>query len=384
MIGMELAVYIYDALAQEQWQTATRLGVAAGSCGQDAVGQPMAYGAQSDRSDTESFTNYPKGNHITSSGSDKKLDHSAGQLLHFANTKFNALNQPLTSTPPRTHHSIRRWLLGLWLSLPLGLLLQVTLSLFGWFSLTPSDAKASHTQNNLAPSAFCAPVYLCRTNHVLEAQQLLARKGYYRAPIDGIYGEATWSATVRFQQEYTKSQAPVHLVIDGIAGPQTMAALHGLPPVLESGQTSQTSQNLANPDAPTIAPTQTKPQAKPQTKPNPKPESKPGLKPNPGPPIRVTPPQEEVATTAPPDLAPAAEDDTKPAVVVIPPQRQVRYIQALLQKAGFYDGAVNGIYDATTQEAISQAQKQFGLVHTGEWNQQLATVLDEQVNPRSG
>ncbi len=59
-------------------------------------------------------------------------------------------------------------------------------------------------------------------------------------------------------------------------------------------------------------------------------------------------------------------------------------MQALLQQAGFYDGGVNGIYDADTQEAISQAQKQLGLVQTGEWNQQLANVLNEQVNPRSG
>ncbi len=104
----------------------------------------------------------------------------------------------------------------------------------GWLCLS-TTGNLGYARQDLAPSSFCAPIYLCRTHHVLEVQQLLARKGYYRAALDGIYGEATWAATLKFQQEYTKSQGATNgstsgLLIDGIAGPQTLAALHNLSP----------------------------------------------------------------------------------------------------------------------------------------------------------
>ena len=235
---------------------------------------------------------------------------------------------------------------------------QVTLSLW---DVPPSH---SYTNQNPAPYAFCEPIYLCRTNHVLAAQQLLAQKGYYHAALDGIYGEATWSATRQFQQEYRRGDG-TRLIVDGIAGPLTMAALHNLSPTSGPQNLTNLEPSLTEP-VPDV-PAQLTPD---KSKVNPQPSA-----PNP---LPINPDQDPVA------LAPAAEDDSKPPVNIMPAQREVRFMQALLQQAGFYNGAVNGIYDAATHDAIIQAQKDLGQVLTGEWNEQLATVLKEQVNPRPG
>lgn len=64
---------------------------------------------------------------------------------------------------------------------------------------------------------------------VRNIQTRLANWGYYKGEIDGVYGYMTYSAVRDFQ-------AKNGLTVDGIAGPETLAAL-GLP----TGQTAQTS-----------------------------------------------------------------------------------------------------------------------------------------------
>jgi N-acetylmuramoyl-L-alanine amidase len=61
---------------------------------------------------------------------------------------------------------------------------------------------------------------------VRKIQSRLSDWGYYNGAVDGIYGDMTYSAVKKFQAKHG-------LTVDGIAGPQTLAAL-GLP----SGQAS--------------------------------------------------------------------------------------------------------------------------------------------------
>lgn len=58
---------------------------------------------------------------------------------------------------------------------------------------------------------------------VREIQDLLTRRGYSPGPVDGMFGAKTKEAVMRFQSDRG-------IVIDGIVGPVTWAALHGTIP----------------------------------------------------------------------------------------------------------------------------------------------------------
>lgn len=73
--------------------------------------------------------------------------------------------------------------------------------------------------------------YGSRGQQVKDIQYLLRKWGYYNGSVDGIYG---WRTT----QGVRNFQARNGLIVDGITGPQTLAAL-GLP----TGQTNKTSQS---------------------------------------------------------------------------------------------------------------------------------------------
>ena len=62
---------------------------------------------------------------------------------------------------------------------------------------------------------------------VINIQNRLSAWGYYRGGIDGIYGYLTYSAVRDFQVKNG-------LTVDGIAGPETLAAL-GLPTGAQQG-----------------------------------------------------------------------------------------------------------------------------------------------------
>jgi peptidoglycan hydrolase-like protein with peptidoglycan-binding domain len=68
---------------------------------------------------------------------------------------------------------------------------------------------------------------------VVELQQLLARAGFSPGPADGAFGPGTRAAVVAFQRARGLSA-------DGVAGPQTFAALRGTAPSTPSPSTSTT------------------------------------------------------------------------------------------------------------------------------------------------
>jgi len=75
-------------------------------------------------------------------------------------------------------------------------------------------------------------------DEVSKIQNKLSTWGYYTGDIDGMYGYLTYSAVKSFQ---SRNGLPV----DGIAGPETLAAL-GLP---TGNQTGNTNQGAAGPDS---------------------------------------------------------------------------------------------------------------------------------------
>jgi N-acetylmuramoyl-L-alanine amidase len=77
--------------------------------------------------------------------------------------------------------------------------------------------------------------YGSRGQEVRNIQTRLKNWGYYHGPIDGIYGYQTYQAVRHFQ-------AKNGLKVDGIAGPQTLAAI-GLPTGQAAAPASGTSSN---------------------------------------------------------------------------------------------------------------------------------------------
>ena len=73
--------------------------------------------------------------------------------------------------------------------------------------------------------------YGSRGQEVINIQTRLKKWGYYKGNVDGIYGYKTYQAVREFQRKNG-------LKVDGVAGPQTLAAMG-----LSTGQTSNYSSN---------------------------------------------------------------------------------------------------------------------------------------------
>ncbi len=78
--------------------------------------------------------------------------------------------------------------------------------------------------------------YGSRGQEVRQIQERLKRWGYYDGEVDGIFGYKTYQAVRKFQ-------AKNGLKVDGIVGPQTLAAL-GLPTGTSSAPSSRTSADV--------------------------------------------------------------------------------------------------------------------------------------------
>jgi len=82
--------------------------------------------------------------------------------------------------------------------------------------------------------------YGSKGQEVTNIQSKLSNWGYYNSAVDGIYGYQTFTAIKSFQSKNA-------LTVDGIAGPETLAAL-GLPtgaaPSYVDGSSSNSSMNL--------------------------------------------------------------------------------------------------------------------------------------------
>lgn len=84
---------------------------------------------------------------------------------------------------------------------------------------------------NVAP--WCDNLYLCNTSYVLEVQTLLAKRGFAVGELDGVYGRYTKQAVIDFQ----KSQK--NLVVDGIPGEKTLVLLRNSSVPIASQSTEQ-------------------------------------------------------------------------------------------------------------------------------------------------
>jgi peptidoglycan hydrolase-like protein with peptidoglycan-binding domain len=139
-------------------------------------------------------------------------------------------------------------------------------------------------------------------------QELLKKRGFYTGSADGLMGPRTRLAISEAQKNYG-------LAIDGIAGPQTIAAL-------ESGSSSGTSKvNIADN----------------------KTENQTG----------------DVSTKSDPT------------------DKSLLALQELLAKRGFYNGAIDGIKGARTSAAIVAAQRAYGLTPDGIAGSQTLAALEK-------
>ncbi len=85
----------------------------------------------------------------------------------------------------------------------------------------------AQSPNILSRSITTLSGYGSSGDEVTKIQSRLSAWGYYKGGIDGLYGYLTYSAVKEFQRKNG-------LTIDGIAGPQTLAAL-GLPTGIQHG-----------------------------------------------------------------------------------------------------------------------------------------------------
>lgn len=79
--------------------------------------------------------------------------------------------------------------------------------------------------------------YGSRGDEVRQIQEKLKRWGYYTGSVDGIYGSGTLSAVKAFQRKNG-------LVVDGIAGPKTLAAMGIMGSSNSGGSTTSNSSNI--------------------------------------------------------------------------------------------------------------------------------------------
>ncbi len=172
-------------------------------------------------------------------------------------------------------------------------------------------------------------------SQVERLQRRLQELGYFDGPITGYYGELTADAV----QEFQRSNG---LSVDGIVGPQTENALQ-LP---SSSGFSQSSSTL-----PSVPTTQD----------------------------RATAPDSEFArnnqrfpqTNRSQDF-PIQRGDIGDRVV---------QLQQQLQTLGYYDGFINGIFDARVEDAVEAFQQDKNLSDTGKVNRETQTALNRAQQP---
>ncbi|WP_371371804.1 3D domain-containing protein [Sporomusa aerivorans] len=56
----------------------------------------------------------------------------------------------------------------------------------------------------------------------------------------------------------------------------------------------------------------------------------------------------------------------------------LKHLQQLLANTGFYPGAMTGVLDSTTKDAITRAQRTFKLAPTGKYDKKLAEILTRE------
>ncbi|MGB3491612.1 MAG: peptidoglycan-binding domain-containing protein [Elainellaceae cyanobacterium] len=152
-----------------------------------------------------------------------------------------------------------------------------------------------------------------RSPAVTQLQQGLTTAGYYHGPITGYYGDLTMAAVRRFQEAQG-------IIVDGLAGPQTLSALQRVAPgYIFSNQSaaSPPSHDSSNP-APIVG------------------------------------------------TGSLSVGSTGPAVT---------QLQVQLTQAGYYAGSITDYYGPRTQDAVLRFQQANGLPQTGIADAQTLSVL---------
>jgi len=187
------------------------------------------------------------------------------------------------------------------------------------------------TAVNVAP--WCDNLYLCKTSYVLEVQTLLVKKGFDVGELDGVYGRYTKQAVIDFQ----KSQK--NLVVDGIPGEKTLALLRN-----SSGVASTTlksaEQNTPNNSQINSQPINSQPsnQNNNQTNSNGSDRNEQRVK------------EPVIVTNNNPQITESGD---------------MGNLQMLLKQRGFYQGEIDGQKGQSTTDAISKAQRAYGLTADG-------------------
>jgi peptidoglycan hydrolase-like protein with peptidoglycan-binding domain len=175
------------------------------------------------------------------------------------------------------------------------------------------------TAVNVAP--WCENLYLCNTNYVLDAQILLANRGFAVGDLDGVYGRYTKQAVMDFQATQP------NLVVDGVPGARTLALLRNSA-VTSSQSTTQTSMS----DRTVIQPR---------------------------PPIIVR--ANELPSTTPT----ISQTSNQTINIQRSAGDEVGNLQILLQRRGFYQGEIDGIQGQNVTNAVLKAQQAYGLYADG-------------------
>ena len=278
-------------------------------------------------------------------------------------------------------------------------------------NLQPAIAtnQLAETAVNVAP--WCENLYLCNTSYVLEIQTLLAKRGFDVGELDGVYGRYTKQAVIDFQKSQT------NLVVDGIPGGKTLALLRN-----SSGVAS--TKNLTGQNTPNNSQvnSQLNSQASNQN-------NNSNIGDRGGQPVIVTnnpqitesgdmgnlqmllkqrgfyrgeiDGQKGQSTTdaiakAQRAYGLAADGFAGPLTIRAllaggndialaqpmfkrsPKNQDVLEIQKLLKERGFYDEALNGLYNLQTKASIFQAQLAYSQSATGEVSPELITALKAQ------
>ncbi|MEW5859550.1 MAG: peptidoglycan-binding domain-containing protein [Cyanobacteriota bacterium] len=221
---------------------------------------------------------------------------------------------------------------------------------------------------------------------VSELQAALKLLGYYNGDVNGVYGENTAIAVSRFQQA-------AGLAPDGIVGTETWKRLFPVAPPSQSTAVV-TPLVIPSPSTPTVSttgaasfpvPTTTNTATNPRPAATPRPSVNVPAPKRPATTARTTnrPATAARTTTKRPTTA-ASNSQTRtkpqqPRQLDFPVLRlgtqgpAVTRLQQRLRTLGFFKGAVNGVFGATTQTAVKAAQQRFkldadGVVGPATWN----------------
>jgi len=186
--------------------------------------------------------------------------------------------------------------------------------------------QLAETAVNVAP--WCDNLYLCKTSYVLEVQTLLLKNGFDTGELDGVYGRYTKQAVIDFQ----KSQK--NLVVDGIPGGKTLTLLRSSSGAAST--TKSTEQNTLN-----------------NSQVNSQPSSQNNNQTN------------RDNSDRDGQIVIVRSNNSEANNPQITESGDMGNLQMLLKQRGFYRGEIDGQKGQSTTDAISKAQRAYGLVPDG-------------------